>query len=153
MQKITPFLWFDGNLEEAVNLYVSIFPGSRVMSMNRQGPGGPVFSATFQLAGTTFMGLNGGPQFKFTEAISMFIACDTQAEIDRYWDQLLAGGGAPSQCGWLKDRFGLSWQVVPSMLGELLGGSDPARSQRVMQALMKMVKLDIRGLRDAAEKP
>jgi len=153
MQKITPFLWFDGTLEEAVNFYVSIFPDAKVLSMNRQGPSGPVFSATFQLAGSTFMGLNGGPMYKFSEAISFFVSCETQAEIDSLWDQLLAGGGTPTQCGWLKDRFGLSWQVVPSALGELLGGSDPARSQRVMQAMMKMVKFDIQGLKDAAAQP
>jgi predicted 3-demethylubiquinone-9 3-methyltransferase (glyoxalase superfamily) len=150
MKTITPFLWFDGKAEEAVNFYVSIFSNSRIVSMNRMGPDGPVVGVRFELGDRPFMALNGGPQFKFTEAISMFIECESQAEIDMTWDKLLAGGGSTQQCGWLKDRFGLSWQVVPSALGRLLGDPDRAKAQRVMQAMMQMVKLDIRGLEEAA---
>lgn len=155
MQKITPFLWFDGNAEEAVNFYVSIFPQSRIVSMSRYGEAGPgpkgqVMSATFELVGQRFMALNGGPHFKFTEAISFFVNCETQAELDALWTKLLQGGKA-QQCGWLKDPFGLSWQIVPSMLGPMLQDKDPARSKRVMQAMLKMVKLDIKALKGAHE--
>ncbi len=157
MQKITPFLWFDGNAEEAVNFYVSIFPQSRIVSMSRYGEAGPgpkgqVMSATFELVGQRFMALNGGPHFKFTEAISFFVNCETQAELDALWTKLLQGGKA-QQCGWLKDPFGLSWQIVPSMLGPMLQDKDPARSKRVMQAMLKMVKLDIQALKRAYERP
>ncbi len=148
MQTITPFLWFDNNLEEAMAFYTAIFKDSEILNVSRGGPDGPVFSATFRLNGQTFMALNGGPLFKFTEAISMFVSVETQAEVDSLWDALLVGG-APSQCGWLKDKFGLSWQIVPTALGELMGDPDPVKSQRVMQAMLKMVKLDIQGLRDA----
>ena len=148
MQTITPFLWFDNNLEEAMAFYTAIFKDSEILNVSRGGPDGPVFSATFRLNGQTFMALNGGPMFKFTEAISMFVSVETQAEVDSLWDALLVGG-APSQCGWLKDKFGLSWQIVPTALGELMGDPDPVKSQRVMQAMLKMVKLDIQGLRDA----
>jgi predicted 3-demethylubiquinone-9 3-methyltransferase (glyoxalase superfamily) len=157
MQKITPFLWFDANAEEAVNFYVSVFPQSRIVSMSRYGDAGPgpkgqVMSATFELAGQRFMALNGGPHFKFTEAISFFVNCETQAELDALWTKLLQGGKA-QQCGWLKDQFGLSWQIVPSVLGPMLQDKDPARSKRVMQAMLKMVKLDILALKQAYEQP
>lgn len=148
MQSITPFLWFDNNLEEAMAFYTAIFKDSEILNVSRGGPDGPVFSATFRLNGQTFMALNGGPMYKFTEAISMFVSVETQAEVDSLWDALLVGG-EPSQCGWLKDQFGLSWQIVPTALGELMGDPDPVKSQRVMQAMLKMVKLDIQGLRDA----
>ena len=148
MQTITPFLWFDNNLEEAMAFYTAIFKDSEILNVSRGGPDGPIFSATFRLNGQTFMALNGGPMYKFTEAISMFVSVETQAEVDFLWDALLVGG-EPSQCGWLKDKFGLSWQIVPTALGELMGDPDPVKSQRVMQAMLKMVKLDIQGLRDA----
>jgi predicted 3-demethylubiquinone-9 3-methyltransferase (glyoxalase superfamily) len=148
MQKITPCLWFDDRLEEAIEFYTSVFPDSRIVEMNRQGD--QLFTAWFQLAGTEFMGLNGGPIFTFTEAISFFITCDTQAEVDDYWQKLLAGGGTESQCGWLKDRYGLSWQVVPKRLGELLNDPDVATADRVMLAMLKMVKIDIAELERAA---
>lgn len=154
MQKITPFLWFNDNAEEAVDFYVSIFKNSKVLSVSRYGEGAPrpagmVMSVTFQLDGQEFMALNGGPEFKFTEAVSFHVACETQAEVDAYWDRLTAGGGEPGPCGWLKDRFGLSWQIVPTALGELLGDPDPERSKRVMEAMLKMSKLDIEALRKA----
>ncbi len=148
MQTITPFLWFDNNLEEAMAFYTAIFKDSEILNVSRGGPDGPIFSATFRLNGQTFMALNGGPMYKFTEAISMFVSVETQAEVDFLWDALLVGG-EPSQCGWLKDKFGLSWQIVPTALGELMGDPDPVKSQRVMQAMLKMVKIDIQGLRDA----
>ena len=148
MQTITPFLWFDNNLEEALAFYTSIFKDSEILNVNRAGPDGPLFMATFRLNGQTLMGLNGGPMYKFTEALSMFVSVETQDEVDYLWDSLSAGGEL-QQCGWLKDKFGLSWQIVPTALGELMGDPDPAKSQRVMQAMLKMVKLDIQGLRDA----
>ena len=153
MQKITTFLWFDQQAEEAMNLYVSLFKNSKVLSVSRYPEGGPMpagtlMTATFQLDGQEFMALNGGPEFKFTEAVSLFVTCETQAEVDHFWDHL-SEGGEKSRCGWLKDRFGLSWQIVPTALGELMGDPDPAKSQRVMQAMLKMVKIDIQGLRDA----
>jgi predicted 3-demethylubiquinone-9 3-methyltransferase (glyoxalase superfamily) len=148
MQTITPFLWFDNNLEEALAFYTSIFKDSEILNVNRAGPDGPLFMATFRLNGQTLMGLNGGPMYKFTEALSMFVSVETQDEVDHLWDSLSAGGEL-QQCGWLKDKFGLSWQIVPTALGELMGGPDPARSQRVMQAILKMVKIDIQALRDA----
>lgn len=149
MQKITPFLWFDGRAEEAMNFYTSVFKNAKVGNIMRQGPDGPVFSVTFNLEGQEFMALNAGPMYKFTPAISFFIDCKDQEEVDYYWDRLLEGG-KPDRCGWLTDKFGLSWQVVPSILGELLhGGGDPAKAQRVMQAMLGMVKLDIEGLRNA----
>ena len=142
MQKITPFLWFDGNLEEAVNFYTTVFPTGHVESMNPM-------SAAFVIEGQPFMALKGGPQFKFSEAVSFFIRCETQAEIDYFWEHLTAGGGVKSQCGWLKDKFGLSWQVVPNVLGQYLGGRDRTRAQRVMQAMLKMTKFDIAALEEA----
>jgi len=151
-QKITPFLWFDDNAEEAANFYVSIFKDAKILN-SAPGPGGKAMSVTFQLEGQQFMALNGGPMFKFTEAISLFVDCDSQAEVDSLWDQLCADGGEPGRCAWLKDKFGLSWQIVPRQLGELLGDPDPQKSQRVMQAMLQMSKIDIAGLqaaRDAA---
>ncbi|HRA52732.1 MAG TPA: VOC family protein [Thermoflexales bacterium] len=148
MQTITPFLWFDNNLEEALAFYTSIFKDSEILNQSRSGPDGPLFMATFRLNGQTLMGLNGGPMYKFTEALSMFVSVETQDEVDYLWDSLSAGGEL-QQCGWLKDKFGLSWQIVPTALGELMGDPDPARSQRVMQAILTMVKIDIQALRDA----
>jgi len=141
-QTITPFLWFDGNAEEATHFYVSIFKNSKVISINRMGPNGPVMSTVFELNGQKFYTLNGGPMFKFTEAISFFVNCDTQEEIDEKWNKLSAGG-EESKCGWLKDKFGLSWQIVPPILGQYLGDKDPEKAQRVMQAMLKMSKIDI----------
>ena len=152
-QKITTFLWFDGNAEEAMNHYVSIFKNSKVLSVMRNGTAGPgpagtVLVGSFQIEGQEFAALNGGPQFKFTEAISLVVHCDSQKEVDDLWTKLSAGG-APGQCGWLKDKFGLSWQVVPRVLIELLQDKDPVKSQRVMQAMMQMTKIDIAGLERA----
>jgi predicted 3-demethylubiquinone-9 3-methyltransferase (glyoxalase superfamily) len=146
-QKITPFLWFDNNAEEAMNHYVSIFRNSRIIAVRRYGKGGPgpegtVMTGTFELEGQRFMALNGGPLFKFTEAISLFVNCENQAEVDELWDKLTAGG-QESRCGWLKDKFGVSWQIIPAALGELLGDPDPAKSRRVMEAMMKMGKIDV----------
>lgn len=156
MQKITPFLWFDGQAEEAMQFYVSVFRNSKIGNVSRCGETGPgtkgtVMSATFQLDGQDFMALNGGPHFTFSPAISFFVNCRTQEEVDELWEKLSAGG-SKSQCGWLKDKYGLSWQVVPSVLPELLGGTDRAKAGRVMDAMMGMTKLDIQALRDAAER-
>ena len=148
MNKITPFLWFDGKAEEAMNFYCAIFKQSEILNVSRMGEGGPVMSAMFRLNGQDFMALNGGPMFKFTEAISMFVSCETQAEVDELWEKLSAGG-EQQQCGWLKDQFGLSWQIIPSALGQLMGDPDPAKSQRVMQAMLQMKKIDIAGLQRA----
>jgi predicted 3-demethylubiquinone-9 3-methyltransferase (glyoxalase superfamily) len=147
-QKITPCLWFDGQAEEAAAFYVSIFPNSAVIGVT-PGPTGSALVVEFQLAGVGFLALNGGPHFKFNEAISLSIDCRSQAEVDDLWEKLSAGG-SKSQCGWLKDRYGLSWQVVPSVLPELLSGRDRAKAGRVMEALMRMTKLDIQALQDAA---
>jgi predicted 3-demethylubiquinone-9 3-methyltransferase (glyoxalase superfamily) len=144
MPTITPFLWFDGQAEEAMNFYGSIFLRSKVISVNRAQ--GKVMSVQFELEGQRFIALNAGPQYKFTEAVSFFVDCDTQEEIDTLWAKLTADGGSPSQCGWLKDKFGLSWQIVPNSLGRMLGDKDPARSQRVMQAMLQMKKLDLNEL-------
>ncbi len=154
MHKITPFLWFDDKAEEAMNFYVSIFKNSKVGSVTRYGDAGPgpkgtVMSATFQLDGQDFFALNGGPLFKFTEAISFFVNCDTQEEVDELWEKLMAGGGSPQRCGWLKDKYGLSWQIIPKALGEMLGDKDPQKSQRVMQAMLQMNKIDIQRLKEA----
>ncbi len=146
MQKITPFLWFDGNAEEAVTHYVSIFKNSRVVNVSRQGE--RVLSLTFELEGQQFMALNGGPQFKFSEALSLFVSCETQAEVDELWARL-GSGGQPGRCGWLKDKFGLSWQVIPTALGQMLQDQDPARAGRVVQAMLQMDKIDVAGLRRA----
>jgi predicted 3-demethylubiquinone-9 3-methyltransferase (glyoxalase superfamily) len=155
MQKISPFLWFDGKAEDAAKLYVSIFKNSKITDTVRYGNAGPgkkrsVMSVTFKLAGQEFIALNGGPMFQFTPAVSFFVKCETQKEVDRYWSKLLAGGGKESRCGWLQDRFGLSWQIVPHALGELMHVKDPAQAERVMKAMMQMVKLDIQALKDAA---
>jgi predicted 3-demethylubiquinone-9 3-methyltransferase (glyoxalase superfamily) len=153
MQKITPFLWFDGNAEEAMKFYTSIFKNSKLGSVSRYGDAGPgpkgsVMSGTFELEGQKFMALNGGPMFKFTPAISFFVNCETQQEVDELWEKLSAGG-EKSRCGWLKDKFGVSWQIIPSALGELLGDKDPEKAKRVMQAMLQMDKIDIAGLRRA----
>ena len=153
MQKITPFLWFDDKAEEAMNFYVSIFKNSRRGRISRYGEAGPgpkgtVMVATFQLEGQEFIALNGGPHFKFTEAISLVVSCETQDEVDGFWEKL-SEGGAKSQCGWLKDKYGLSWQVVPSALGKLMSDPDPEKSKRVMTAMLKMTKMDIKGLQQA----
>jgi len=153
MQKITPFLWFDGKAEEAMNFYTSIFKNSKIGRITRYGDAGPgpkgaVMSGTFQLDGQEFMALNGGPQFKFTEAISFFVNCETQEEVDELWEKL-SDGGQKSRCGWLKDKYGLSWQIIPSALGEMLGDKDPEKSRRVMKAMLQMDKIDIKGLEQA----
>lgn len=149
-QKITPFLWFNDNAEEAANFYVSIFPNSRITDIARVGEGGPALTVAFTLDGEDFVGLNGGPVYPFTEAVSFVIDCETQEEVDRLWENLTVDGGQPGNCGWLKDRFGLSWQVVPRRLPELLTDPDPARAQRAMHAMMQMHKLDIAVLEAAA---
>lgn len=154
-QKITPFLWFDDNAEEATNFYVSIFRNSEVLSINRIGDARPgsedtVLTTSFRLDGQDFMALNGGPHFKFTEAISFFIDCESQDEVDELWEKL-SEGGETSQCGWLKDKFGLSWQVIPSVLGEMLHDEDRERANRVMQAMLQMTKIDIAKLKQAYE--
>jgi predicted 3-demethylubiquinone-9 3-methyltransferase (glyoxalase superfamily) len=154
MQKITPFLWFNGQAEEAANFYTSIFKNSKIVSVTRCGEGGPgprgsVMSVTFQLEGQQFMALNAGPQFSFTPAISFFVNCQTQAEVDELWDKLSAGG-KKERCGWLKDKFGLSWQIIPAALGELLGDKDPEKSKRAMQAMLQMDKIDIAKLQHAS---
>jgi predicted 3-demethylubiquinone-9 3-methyltransferase (glyoxalase superfamily) len=145
MQKITPFLWFDNQAEEAMNFYVSIFKNSKVVKVTRYGEAGPgpkgtVMSATFQLEGQTFYALNGGPLFSFTPAISLFVNCETQQEVDELWEKLSAGG-KKERCGWLKDKYGLSWQIIPTALGEMLGDKDPQKAGRVMQAMMQMARL------------
>lgn len=147
-QKITPYLWFDDRAEEAVNLYMSIFDRSKIVSISRRGDGAWL-TATFELEGQRFMALNGGPQFPFTEAISLFVSCETQEEVDTLWEKLTADGGQEGRCGWLKDKFGVSWQIVPTVLGELIGGKDAAKAQRAMQAMLSMNKLDIARLQDA----
>jgi predicted 3-demethylubiquinone-9 3-methyltransferase (glyoxalase superfamily) len=151
MQTITPYLWFDNQAEDAMRFYTSIFKNSKAGSVNRAGPGGPVMSVTFQLNGQDFIALNGGPQFKFNEAISLFVSCDSQAEVDELWAALTAGGGQESQCGWLKDKFGLSWQIVPRALMELMSDPDPRKAQAVTQAMLKMKKIETAELRRAYE--
>jgi predicted 3-demethylubiquinone-9 3-methyltransferase (glyoxalase superfamily) len=155
MQKITPHLWFDDQAEEAVNFYTSIFNNSKVVSVTRYGEAGPgpkgtVLTVTFQLDGQEFMALNGGPEFRFNEAISFFVNCETQEEVDELWEKL-SEGGQEVQCGWLKDKYGVSWQIVPTVLGEMLQDKDAQRSQRVMTALLQMKKIDIEGLKQAYE--
>ena len=155
MKRITPCLWFDGNAEEAANLYVSVFRNSKITDISRYGDAGPlpkgtVLTIAFELDGQAFTALNGGPQYKFTEAVSFQIYCETQDEVDHYWNGLLAGGGTESMCGWLKDRFGLSWQVVPNRLIELMQSPDPAKARRVMEAMFKMRKIDLATLEAAA---
>jgi predicted 3-demethylubiquinone-9 3-methyltransferase (glyoxalase superfamily) len=157
MQKITPFLWFDGNAHEAANFYISIFKNSKLGKISRYGDAGPgpqgsVMSVTFQIEGQEFFALNGGPQFKFTPAISFFVNCETQQEVDDLWEKLSAGGRT-DRCGWLQDKFGLSWQIIPTILGQLLGDKDPEKAQRAMQAMLQMTKIDIERLRQAAAEP
>jgi predicted 3-demethylubiquinone-9 3-methyltransferase (glyoxalase superfamily) len=154
MQKITPFLWFDGNAEEAANFYISIFKNSKMGKISRYGDAGPgpngsAMSVTFQIEGQEFFALNGGPQFKFTPAISFFVNCETQQEVDELWEKLSAGGRT-DRCGWLQDKFGLSWQIIPTVLGQLLGDKDPQRAKRAMKAMLQMTKIDIKKLQQAA---
>ena len=155
--KITPCLWFDGQAEEAAAFYTSIFPNSRIDRVNRSPSDAPdvtegsVLTVDFTLDGEPFMALNGGPEFEFNEAISFSIDCEDQAEVDRYWDALIADGGEPSVCGWLKDRFGVSWQVVPKILPELMNGPDRDRAKRAMDAMLRMTKLDVEKIREAAD--
>jgi predicted 3-demethylubiquinone-9 3-methyltransferase (glyoxalase superfamily) len=156
MNKITPFLWFNGNAEEAMHYYLGIFKNSRLVNILRAtdagpGPKGSVVTVTFELNGQEFIALNGGPQFPFTHAVSFFIYCETQAEVDYYWEKLSVGG-EKVECGWLKDKFGVSWQVVPTILLELLNDKDTVRAGKVMQAMMQMTKLDIAVLKRASEK-
>jgi predicted 3-demethylubiquinone-9 3-methyltransferase (glyoxalase superfamily) len=155
MQKITPFLWYDDKAEEAANFYISVFKNSKVLSVTRYGEAGPgakgtVMIVEFQLEGQEFVALNAGPRFKFTEAISFVVNCETQEEVDYFW-QKLSEGGAESQCGWLRDKYGLSWQVVPTILAELMQDKDPEKSQRVMKAMLQMKKIDIKTLKQAYE--
>jgi predicted 3-demethylubiquinone-9 3-methyltransferase (glyoxalase superfamily) len=155
MQKITPFLTFNDQAEEAVKLYTSIFKNAKILNISRYGEGGPgpkgsVMSATFQLEGQEFIALNGGPTFTFSQGISLFVNCETQAEVDELWDKL-SEGGEQLRCGWLTDRFGVSWQIVPSILGRLLNHEDPAKAARAMQAMLQMTKLDIARLKQACE--
>lgn len=155
MQTISPFLWFNDKAEEAANFYVSVFPRSEIREVSRYGeatpmPAGTAMGVTFVLDGLELQAFNGGPMFSFTEAISLYVRAETQPEIDRLWDALTSEGGMPSQCGWLKDRYGLSWQIVPSVLPQLLGDPDPERAGRAMQAMLGMQKLDIAALQAAA---
>ena len=155
MQKITPFLWFDNNAEAAAQFYMSVFKNSKILSISRYGDAGPgpkgsVMVVSFQLEGQQFTALNGGPHFKFSEAFSFVVSCENQQEIDYYWNKLTSDGGQESQCGWLKDKFGFSWQIVPTALGKLMSG-DPKQANRVMHALLQMKKLDIAALEEAAE--
>lgn len=154
MQKIVPCLWFDGNGEDALKFYTAIFPNSRVTDKLLWGDVNPekkgsLLTAMFELEGQEFMVLNGGPQYKFTPAISMYLKCETQAEVDNYWSKLLEGGGQPVQCGWLTDRYGVSWQIVPTGMIDMFQDEDPAKATRAMQAMMKMVKLDIAEVKKA----
>ncbi len=154
--QIVPNLWFDGNAEEAANFYVSVFPDSRILSISNYpegspGPAGEPMVVEWEMNGQRFMGINGGPQFTFSEAVSFLIECDTQEEIDTYWDQLLAGGGTESMCGWLKDRFGLSWQVAPAGMESLFADADKTKAERAMKAMMGMRKIDLAALKAAAD--
>jgi predicted 3-demethylubiquinone-9 3-methyltransferase (glyoxalase superfamily) len=156
VQKITPFLWFNHQAEEAANFYTSIFKNSKVGKISRYGEAGPgpkgtVMTATFQLEGQEFMALNGGPGFPFNESISFFVNCETQEEVDELWEKL-SEGGMKQRCGWLKDKYGVSWQIIPTALGEYLGGKDPKGAQRAMQAMLQMQKIDIERLRQAYER-
>ena len=155
MQKIIPFMWFDNNAEEAVHFYLSVFQNSKILNISRYAEGGPqpagsVVVASFELHGQEFMALNGGPMFKFTEAISFFVNCETQGEVDDLWEKLSAGG-EKGRCGWLKDKYGMSWQIVPTALGGLMTDPDPAKAQRVTQAMMLMSKIDIKALENARD--
>jgi predicted 3-demethylubiquinone-9 3-methyltransferase (glyoxalase superfamily) len=156
MPRISPFLWFDDQAEEAARFYVSVFPNSRIVTTTRYGEAGPgpkgsVMTVVFELDGKEFIALNGGPHFKFTEAISFSVDCKTQKEVDEYWEKL-SRGGTEGQCGWLKDRYGLSWQVNPTALGAMLSDPDPGRSKRVMEAMLKMKKIDLETLRKAYDR-
>ncbi len=151
MQKIAPFLWFDTQAEEAMNFYLSIFKNSKIVSVSRSGPEGKMTGCTFQLDGQEFIALNGGPHFKFTPAISLFVNCETQQEVDELWEKL-SGGGEKGRCGWLKDKFGLSWQIIPSVLGKMLHDKDAEKAKRVMQAMMQMSRIDIQGLQQAYDR-
>ena len=156
MQKITTFLWFDDDAEEAMKFYTSLFKNSKILSTSRYPEGSPgnagtLMTGTFQLEGQEFMALNAGPEFKFTEAISLFVNCETQQEVDDLWAKLTADGGEESQCGWLKDKFGLSWQIIPKQLGEMLGDKDPAKAKRAMDAMLKMRKIDIKAIERARD--
>ena len=148
MKRITPFLWFDTQAEKAMNFYVSLFKNSKVNNISR-GPDGRAFTVAFELDGQEFIGLNAGPQFKFNEAVSMFVHCEDQAEVDYFWNALTADGGEESMCGWLKDKYGLSWQIVPKQLGQLMGGPDPVKAGRVMEAMLKMRKIVVADLQMA----
>jgi predicted 3-demethylubiquinone-9 3-methyltransferase (glyoxalase superfamily) len=157
MQKITPFLWFNNNAEEAVNFYTSIFKNSKIVNISRYGEAGPgpkgtVMSATFELNGQEFMALNGGPHFSFSPAISLFVRCETQQEVDEFWEKLSAGG-KKERCGWLTDKYGLSWQIIPNALGRMLQDKDPEKSKRVMKAMLQMDKINIEALQQAYEQP
>ena len=157
MQKITPFLWFNGQAEEAANLYTSLFKNSKIGNIARYGEAGPgpkgtVMSVTFQLNGQEFIALNGGPQFTFSPAVSFLVSCETQEEVDRLWEKL-SEGGRKDRCGWLQDKYGVSWQIVPSVLGHLVQDKDAEKSKRVMKAMLQMDKLNINGLKDAYEHP
>jgi predicted 3-demethylubiquinone-9 3-methyltransferase (glyoxalase superfamily) len=156
MQKITPFLWFNDNAEEAIHFYTSIFKNSKIVSISRYGEAGPgpegtVMSATFELEGQEFMALNGGPHFTFTPAISLFVNCETQEEVDDLWEKF-SEGGKSQNCGWIKDKYGLSWQIIPSALGEMLNDKDAEKSKKAMEAMLKMDKIDIKALKQAYEK-
>lgn len=158
MPSITPHLWFEDQAEEAAELYCSIFPNSRILGVDRFENSGPdedqtVSVVTFEISGQRVMALNAGPQFTFDEAFSFYVECEDQAEVDRYWEALLAGGGQQSQCGWLKDRFGLSWQIIPKLLPELLNDPDPEKAGRVMHAMLQMVKIDCAALQRAYDGP
>ena len=153
MPTITPFLWFDNQLEEALAFYTSVFNDTEILQVNRSpgstpGQEGPVFTATFRLHGQEFMGLNGGPHYTFSPAISLFVSCDTQTEVDELWERL-SDGGEVQQCGWLTDKYGLTWQIIPSALGEMLQDKDPERARRVMEAMLKMIKIDVATLKQA----
>ena len=156
MQKITTFLWFDDDAEEAMKFYTSLFKNSKILSTSRYPEGSPgnagtLMTGTFQLEGQEFMALNAGPEFKFTEAISLFVNCETQQEVDDLWAKLTADGGEESQCGWLKDKFGLSWQIIPKQLGEMLGDKDPAKAKRALDAMLQMRKIDIKAIERARD--
>lgn len=158
MKKITPFLWFDHQAEEAMNFYVSVFKNAKAGEIRRYGEAGPgpkgsVMTASFQLEGQDFVALNGGPHYQFTPAISLFVDCQDQEEVDELWSKLTADGGREIQCGWLQDKYGLSWQIVPKILGDMLQDEDPKKASRVMQAMLQMVKLDIATLKRAYEEP
>jgi predicted 3-demethylubiquinone-9 3-methyltransferase (glyoxalase superfamily) len=156
MQKITPYLWFNNNAEEAIHFYNSIFKNSKTVSITRYGEGGPapkgtLMSATFELEGQTFLALNGGPQFTFTPAISFFVNCETQEEVDELWEKL-SEGGEEGRCGWLEDKYGVSWQIIPTVLGELMQDEDAVKARNVMEAMLQMNKIDIKALKQAYEK-